>query len=73
MKRSTDRILATHTGKLFMPDAGNAGMGPPPTPPERVEFEVNELVKKPSRSPGARRPGQQATSTVTVVPGASDS
>jgi 5-methyltetrahydropteroyltriglutamate--homocysteine methyltransferase len=46
MKRSTDRILATHTGKLSMPDAGNVAMGPPPTPPERVEFEVNELVKK---------------------------
>jgi 5-methyltetrahydropteroyltriglutamate--homocysteine methyltransferase len=46
MKRSTDRILATHTGKLFMPAAGNQAMGPPPTPPERVEYEVSELVKK---------------------------
>lgn len=46
MKRSTDRILATHTGKLFMPDAGNPGMGPGPTPPDRVEYEINELVKK---------------------------
>ena len=34
MRRSADRILATHTGKLFMPDAGNAAMGPPPTPSE---------------------------------------
>src|SRR6476659_4232521 len=46
VNRSTERILTTHTGKLFMPDAGNPGMGPPPTPPERVEFEINELVKK---------------------------
>jgi 5-methyltetrahydropteroyltriglutamate--homocysteine methyltransferase len=46
MKRSTDRILATHTGKLVMPDAGNTFMGPPPTPPERVEYEISELVKK---------------------------
>ena len=46
MKRSSDRILATHTGKLFMPDAGNAAMGPPPTPPERVEHEVSELIRK---------------------------
>ncbi|HVT71204.1 MAG TPA: hypothetical protein VHF26_25890 [Trebonia sp.] len=46
MKRSASRILATHTGKLFMPDAGNAAMGPPPTPPERVEYEIGELVKK---------------------------
>jgi 5-methyltetrahydropteroyltriglutamate--homocysteine methyltransferase len=30
MRRSTDRILATHTGKLVMPDAGNTFMGPPP-------------------------------------------
>jgi 5-methyltetrahydropteroyltriglutamate--homocysteine methyltransferase len=29
-----------------MPDAGNPGMGPPPTPPDRVEYEINELVKK---------------------------
>src|SRR5690242_11646199 len=29
-----------------MPDAGNLGMGPPPTPPDRVEYEINELVKK---------------------------
>jgi 5-methyltetrahydropteroyltriglutamate--homocysteine methyltransferase len=46
MKRSTDRILASHTGKLFMPDGGQLSMGPPPTPPERVEYEINELVKK---------------------------
>lgn len=46
MNRSTDRILATHTGKLFMPDGGQLGMGPGPTPPERVEYEINELVKK---------------------------
>ena len=46
MKRSTDRILATHTGKLVMPDAGNTFMGPPPTPPGRVEYEIGELVKK---------------------------
>jgi 5-methyltetrahydropteroyltriglutamate--homocysteine methyltransferase len=46
MKRSTDRILTTHTGKLFMPDAGNQAMGPPPTPPDRVEYEIGELVKK---------------------------
>ena len=46
MNRSSERILATHTGKLFMPDGGQLGMGPPPTPPERVEYEVNELVKK---------------------------
>ena len=29
-----------------MPDAGNPGMGPPPTPPDRVEYEINELVKR---------------------------
>src|SRR5579871_597245 len=46
VNRSTERILATHTGKLFMPDAGNTGMGPPPTPPDRVEHEINALVKK---------------------------
>ncbi|MBV8087949.1 MAG: hypothetical protein JO247_24320 [Chloroflexi bacterium] len=46
MNRSTDRILATHTGKLMMPEAGNPGMGPPPTPAERVEYEINEMVKK---------------------------
>ena len=46
MNRSSDRILATHTGKLVMPDAGNTFMGPPPTPPERVEHEISELVKK---------------------------
>ena len=46
VNRSTERILTTHTGKLFMPDAGNPGMGPPPTPPDRVEYEINELVKK---------------------------
>jgi len=46
MRRSADRILATHTGKLVMPDAGNTFMGPPPTRPERVEYEIGELVKK---------------------------
>lgn len=46
MNRSTDRILATHTGKLFMPDGGQLAMGPPATPPDRVEYEINELVKK---------------------------
>jgi methionine synthase II (cobalamin-independent) len=29
-----------------MPDAGNTFMGPPPTPTERVEYEIGELVKK---------------------------
>ena len=29
-----------------MPDAGNPGMGPPPTPPDRVEYEIDTLVKK---------------------------
>jgi len=29
-----------------MPDAGNPGMGPPPTPPERVAAEIDALVKK---------------------------
>jgi 5-methyltetrahydropteroyltriglutamate--homocysteine methyltransferase len=46
VNRSTDRILATHTGKLFMPDGGQLSMGPPPTPADRVEYEINELVKK---------------------------
>ena len=46
MRRSTDRILATHTGRLFMPDAGWVGMGPPPAPPERVRDEVAALVAK---------------------------
>lgn len=46
MNRSTDRILATHTGKLFMPDAGYLGMGPPPTSGERVLEEITALVEK---------------------------
>ena len=46
VNRSTERILTTHTGKLFMPDAGNPGMGPPPTPPDRVEYEINEPVNR---------------------------
>lgn len=46
MNRSTDRILATHTGKLVMPDAGNTFMGPAPTPAEQVPGEIAELVKK---------------------------
>jgi 5-methyltetrahydropteroyltriglutamate--homocysteine methyltransferase len=29
-----------------MPDAGNPGMGPPATPPDRVEYEITQLVKK---------------------------
>ena len=29
-----------------MPRCWQPGMGPPPTPPERVEYEINELVKK---------------------------
>jgi 5-methyltetrahydropteroyltriglutamate--homocysteine methyltransferase len=46
MNRSTDRILTTHTGKLFLPDVGYVGMGPPPTPAERVLEEVTALVKE---------------------------
>lgn len=46
MNRSTDRILATHTGKLFMPDAGYVGMGPPATPAERLRGEITALVEK---------------------------
>lgn len=29
-----------------MPDGGQLAMGPPATPPDRVEYEINELVKK---------------------------
>jgi 5-methyltetrahydropteroyltriglutamate--homocysteine methyltransferase len=46
MKRSSDRILTTHTGKLFMPDAGQLGMARAATPREHVRHEVTTLVDK---------------------------
>jgi 5-methyltetrahydropteroyltriglutamate--homocysteine methyltransferase len=46
MKRSDDRILSTHTGKLFMPDAGQLGMARGATPVERVRDEVSTLIAK---------------------------
>jgi 5-methyltetrahydropteroyltriglutamate--homocysteine methyltransferase len=46
MKRSEDRILTTHTGKLFRPGAGWVGMIEATTPstPEEVRAIVEELV-----------------------------
>jgi hypothetical protein len=50
MKGSVDGILATHTGKLFLPDAGYLGMGAAPTSVENVRDEVTTLVRSRSRS-----------------------
>jgi 5-methyltetrahydropteroyltriglutamate--homocysteine methyltransferase len=47
MNRSTHRILATHTGRLFKPGSGWQGMGivsAPPTP-EELKQDMTELVK----------------------------
>ena len=46
MKRSDDRILTTHTGKLFRPGAGWVGMIEATTPstPAAVHEIVEELV-----------------------------
>jgi len=47
MKRSANRILTTHTGRLFKPGSGWQGMGivgAPPTP-EQLKRDMTELVK----------------------------
>ena len=47
MKRSTNRILTTHTGRLFKPGSGWQGMGivGAPLTPEQLKHEMTELVK----------------------------
>jgi 5-methyltetrahydropteroyltriglutamate--homocysteine methyltransferase len=46
MRRSENRILTSHTGKLFKPGSGYAGFGNnAPMTPEEVKQEVRELVQ----------------------------
>src|SRR5687768_12251160 len=47
MRRSDDRILTSHTGRLFKPGSGWVGMGGgvQPVPDERLQEEVTSMVR----------------------------